>query len=282
MLLETTPLLQNLSPVEAQDLLNYASARLRHLAIAITTPHGLIDSDPGLKEKCWEQFKVDLNSTLILFGSMSLLHPGKVWAPVFLDHAHKLLINGGITSPQNVAEVALHRPLHGFDVFPPDAAQWWSPPLGATKCTPLNLSVTEIVEAWKKQEKRTTWYTAMPPMIPQGFQDWRLRPLHNAFTNVSEQLESLAKQLTVVKDSVDVFQIACAKFDGLLDMSLDGSEWKLEKWGPPISPPGSSWKWRLGDDGPPSSSSDSGDPDAEGPGECGVSSLGLETSTPDT
>ncbi|EAU80379.2 hypothetical protein CC1G_12678 [Coprinopsis cinerea okayama7 len=207
MLLDTTPLVQNLTPVEAQDLLNYASGRLRSLAIAITNDYGLISRSPTLKERCWSQFKQDLNTTLILYGSMSLLHPGKIWAPVFLDHVHRLLINGGINDFNAIAEGALNRPMHGFDVFPPDASNWWTLPPGSVEsdCTPLNLSAYDIVEAWKKQEKRTTWYNSIPPMLPSGFQEWRLKPLHDTF-----------------KTALDVFEITCAKFDGLLEMSLDG------------------------------------------------------------
>ncbi|EAU83221.1 hypothetical protein CC1G_11682 [Coprinopsis cinerea okayama7 len=227
MLLETTPCMQNLNVAEMQHLLNYVSSRLRACASALVSLEDRWQyvTPPGLKPEWWRQLRVDLNHGLIILASATLQHPGKIVTPVFLEHLHRLLIYGGIDSPQDVALVVTDYPRQAHDYAVTRYVDcWWDyTPDQFELQRPRNLSVRDLVLAWKSQHMANTipYFPPLPFEIANPWEEWKLKPIKETFVELRSKIDGLNAQLRDTKAAVELFELTCSKFRGLLDLRID-------------------------------------------------------------
>ncbi|EAU80243.2 hypothetical protein CC1G_13326 [Coprinopsis cinerea okayama7 len=208
MLLTTNPLLQGLTRLRAQKLVNYISARLRHCATHLTDRAEDIDRVPGLFAACWHQFKLDFNHGLLVYALVSLQYPETISAPAFLKSLHRLLVEGGIDSCDAVKrEANRHDPPYD-DFGVPTSTAWWvditgnSPP----DTTPPNFPITHIIDAFNREpdDAWPPWH--LPVIVPQGWDSTKARPLAQSFEDLEKRLLTAETELRSAMEAIDVFR----------------------------------------------------------------------------
>ncbi|KAG2019708.1 hypothetical protein CC2G_005121 [Coprinopsis cinerea AmutBmut pab1-1] len=220
MLLTTNPLLQGLTRLRAQKLVNYISARLRHCATHLTDRAEDIDRVPGLFAACWHQFKLDFNHGLLVYALVSLQYPETISAPAFLKSLHRLLVEGGIDSCDAVKrEANRHDPPYD-DFGVPTSTAWWvditgnSPP----DTTPPNFPITHIIDAFNREpdDAWPPWH--LPVIVPQGWDSTKARPLAQSFEDLEKRLLTAETELRSAMEAIDVFRVDCRRFPPLLGL----------------------------------------------------------------